>query len=254
MSGSDGFGSSPEQISFPTLFSEQFSDEEIVWTRDGSDGSHSDGDFILLGHPLPNVECEGDWSSAFEKLSFGDHLTDSECSSEESDSNVADLKKGTPSTNRRRQRSARNVRRPAQAQSDVASDRSDYRHGIISIPTASYDDASAFITHYLESPVKDNEAQLTLLRALIVELGIRVPTTSDLPSTLTSARKILKAEVHINIKEYIATRHKGQSALRQILKPSKKALRKDIRKKGNRASLKWVKGKGLQALLVTCFI
>ncbi|KIJ17448.1 hypothetical protein PAXINDRAFT_54057, partial [Paxillus involutus ATCC 200175] len=106
------------------------------------------------------------------------------------------------------------------------------------------------ISRYLESPVKDNETQLTLLRALIVELGIRVPTTSDLPSTLTSARKILKAEAHVNVKEYIATRHKGQLALRQILKPSKNALRKHIQKKGNRASLKWVKGKGLQVLLI----
>jgi len=63
---------------------------------------------------------------------------------------------------------------------------------------------------------------------------------------------MLKAEAHINIKEYVATRHKGQSALREILKPSRNALRKDIRK-GNKASLKWVKQHGLQVLLVTCF-
>ncbi|KAF8844921.1 hypothetical protein BDN67DRAFT_999939 [Paxillus ammoniavirescens] len=240
--GSDKFGSSQSQSSFPTPFSEEFSDDEIVWTRDGSDGSHSEGDFILLGHPLPNVcsspsdsighlESEGNLSSAFDKISFGDKSS----SNSESD------------------RATRNARRPAQAQSDATSDSSDYRSGA-STPTASYDDASAFITRYLESPDKDNEAQLTLLRALIVEFGIRVPTTSDLPSTLTSARKILKTEAHVNVKEYIATRHKGQSALRQILKPSKSALRKDIRKKGNRASLKWVKGKGLQVLLITCSV
>lgn len=63
---------------------------------------------------------------------------------------------------------------------------------------------------------------------------------------------MLKAEAHVNIKEYVATRHKGQSALREILKPSKSALRKEIRK-GNKASLKWVKERGLQVLLVTCF-
>ncbi|KAF9246481.1 hypothetical protein BU15DRAFT_39899 [Melanogaster broomeanus] len=110
------------------------------------------------------------------------------------------------------------------------------------------------IHRYLEAPVKENDVQLALLRALIVELGIRSPTASDLPRTLTSARKLLKAEVHINIKEYIAIRNKGQTAIRQILKPNKKALRKDIQKKGNRASLKWVKNHGLQVLLITCFV
>lgn len=100
--------------------------------------------------------------------------------------------------------------------------------------------------------MKGNDAELSLLRALIVELGLRSPNASDLPSTLTSARKVLKAEAHVNIKEYVAVRHRGQSALREILKPSKSALRKDIRK-GNRASLQWVKQQGLQVLLITCF-
>jgi hypothetical protein len=35
--------------------------------------------------------------------------------------------------------------------------------------------------------------------------------------------------------------------------PSRSALVKDIRKRGNRASLKWVKSRGLQVLLVNCF-
>lgn len=106
---------------------------------------------------------------------------------------------------------------------------------------------------FISSPIEGSDAQLDLLRALIVELGIRPPNTLDLPSTLTSARKILKAEAHVNIKEYVVTRHRGQSALREILKPSKSALRKEIRK-GKGASLQWVKQQGLQVLLVTCFM
>lgn len=115
-----------------------------------------------------------------------------------------------------------------------------------------YSNNQDLLLSFISSPIKGNDAELDLLRALIIELGVRSPNASDLPCTLTSARKMLKAEAHVNIKEYVATRHKGQSALREILKPSKNALRKDIRK-GNKASLQWVKQQGLQVLLVTCF-
>ncbi|KAF9227873.1 hypothetical protein BS17DRAFT_726485 [Gyrodon lividus] len=264
--GSDEFGSPRSQFSFPATFSEELSDDEIVWARDGSDGSNSEGDFILLSHPPPDAcslppdsighsESAGDLSSTFDEptSSDHDHITESSSSSGKLDTNIADLKKKGCNAQPRRERAACNARRPAQAQSVISSDSSGYRSGT-STSIASYDDASAFISRYLESPVKENVTQLALLRALIIELGVRSPTTPDLPNTLTSARKMLKAEAHVNVKEYIATRHKGQTALRQILKPSKKALRKDIQKRGNRASLQWVKEQGLQVLLITCFI
>ncbi|KAG9318521.1 hypothetical protein JVU11DRAFT_612 [Chiua virens] len=218
-----------------------FDDDEIVWSH----GSLSDTDFIVLHHPLFDAHSipsnlsdstghtgtDGDLSSALDKLSLCDpkSLVDTPSStSSESDSDCVLSKKRTRADKRRRRRAARKSKREAKS-SDVSPASSEYHSGA-STPTASYDNAAAFISR----------------------LDFGPQTLPDLPSTLTSARKLLKAEVHVNIKEYVATRHKGQSALTAILKPSKSALRKDIRK-GNKASLQWVKQQGLQVLLVTCF-
>jgi hypothetical protein len=57
----------------------------------------------------------------------------------------------------------------------------------------------------------------------------------------------------LNIKEYLAVRGQGPAAVRRIMYPSRSALIKDIRKKNNRASLRWVKESGLQVLLVSCY-
>ncbi|KAG6376185.1 hypothetical protein JVT61DRAFT_2160 [Boletus reticuloceps] len=252
MSGSEHYPDSP-------LSQSCFDDDEIVWTH----GPPSDTDFIVLRHPLLDARSlpstlsditghlgsDGDLSSALDKLSLCDHdsFVDSSSTGAESDSGRA-LSGNQMHTNRGR--ASRRAKRRAQSSSDTSSS-SEYHSGI-DTPTASYDDASAFISRYISSPVKGGDAELNLLRAIIIELGLRSPNASDLPSTLTSARKFLKAEAHVNIKEYVATRDKGQSALRMILKPSKNALRNDIRK-GNKASLKWVKRHGLQVLLVTCF-
>lgn len=104
---------------------------------------------------------------------------------------------------------------------------------------------------YLASPQpKDSNVELQLLRSLVIELGVRSPNSSGVPSTLTSARKLIKSEVHINIKDYVATRDKGQSALKQIMHPSQNSLRQEIKKTGKRAPLKWVKKTGLQVLLI----
>jgi hypothetical protein len=92
--------------------------------------------------------------------------------------------------------------------------------------------------------------RLTLLHSLIIELGL---TAYPLPNSLTAAKALLKSQAHINIKEYIANREQGQAALRKAIHPSRSALVKDIRKTGNRASLNWVKSRGLQVLLVNCF-
>jgi len=115
-----------------------------------------------------------------------------------------------------------------------------------------YEDASSFITGFLSSPDdKDTVCKLTLLQSLIVELG--VADASSLPSTVTQAKKLLKAEAHINIREYMSERNKGQDALKSIMHASRGSLVKSIRKKKNPASLTWVKEQGLNVLLVQCF-
>jgi hypothetical protein len=88
---------------------------------------------------------------------------------------------------------------------------------------------------------------------LIIELGLTASSTSPLPGSLTAAKALLKSQAHVNIKDYVAVREQGQAALQKVMHPSRNALVKDIKKTGNRASLKWVKSQGLQVLLVNCF-
>lgn len=116
-----------------------------------------------------------------------------------------------------------------------------------------YEQASGFMTLFLSQPTgkaKDSVCKLTVLHSLIVELGI-LPTTSDLPKSVKASKALLHSQAHINIKDYIAVREQGQAALQKVMLPSRNALVKNIRKKGNRAPVKWVKEKGLNGLLVT---
>ncbi|KAG2365773.1 hypothetical protein BDR07DRAFT_1398095 [Suillus spraguei] len=112
----------------------------------------------------------------------------------------------------------------------------------------SYEDAVAFITQYLDSPVRENDpsTKLLFLQALIVEFGI----SKQMPTSISSATKLLKTSVHVNIQDYVAKRGKDQGELQQIMQPSKSALRKDIRRSSRRSPLKWVKEHGLNVLLI----
>jgi hypothetical protein len=104
---------------------------------------------------------------------------------------------------------------------------------------------------YLDSPLNERRTtgKLQLLQAFVVELGV----SQQVPASIKSAKKLLKAKAHINIKEYVAVRGEDQAALRQIMHPSKSALRNNIRKTGKRKPLKWVKEHGLDAFLIGCY-
>ncbi|TFK42955.1 hypothetical protein BDQ12DRAFT_300801 [Crucibulum laeve] len=119
-------------------------------------------------------------------------------------------------------------------------------------PPSMYEEAVGYISSFLSNPdaKQDSVCRLTLLQSLIVELGI---ATSSLPASLTAAKALLKSHAFLNIREYLATRGQGPDAMQKLMYPSRSALIKDIRKKGNPASLKWVKDHGLQVLLVSCF-
>jgi len=132
---------------------------------------------------------------------------------------------------------------------------SDTTEGSTTSAVSEYDEAVNFITSFLSSPgARDSVCKLTLLRSLILELGLRTSgSSSALPGSLTAAKALLKKQAHVNIREYIAVRQQGQAALQKVMHPSRSALIKSIRQKKNPASLKWVKSQGLQVLLVTCF-
>ncbi|KAG6335159.1 hypothetical protein ID866_3943 [Astraeus odoratus] len=246
------------------------SDDFYKITEGGSgiedSASDLESDFVLLGNPLlyaqslpstyssaARTDSDADHlSSAFDKLSIASTSLSVGRSSDpslEEDNNVVATKRAR----RRRQRATRKAKRAAQ--------REQASSGVTSAPvpnpstaSQSYEEAHARISKYIACPqVKDRSSELALLRALIIELGVRSPSAPELPTTLTAARKLLKAEVHINIKEYIATRDQGLVALRKIMHPSKTSLRREIKKTGKRASLKWVKKRGLQVLLVKAF-
>ncbi|KAG6919983.1 hypothetical protein DXG01_013332 [Tephrocybe rancida] len=135
---------------------------------------------------------------------------------------------------------------------DDASDRfSDYGESDAGSPSM-YEEAFSFITSFLSNPEarKDSVCRLTLLQALIVELGL---ASSSLPSSLKAAKAYLKSRAFLNIREYIAVRDQGPAAVQRIMHPSRSALIKDIRKKKNKAPLGWVKDSGLNVLLVQCY-
>ncbi|KAJ7582817.1 hypothetical protein C8J56DRAFT_232298 [Mycena floridula] len=105
---------------------------------------------------------------------------------------------------------------------------------------------------FLTDPSYDSASRLTFLQSLIIELGLA--TSSAVPNSLTSARAVLKSRAFINIRDYLAVRTEGLSAIKGIMYSSKSALKKDIKRKRNTAPLSWVKQSGgLQVLLVSCY-
>lgn len=116
-------------------------------------------------------------------------------------------------------------------------------------------------------------AKLVFLQALIIELGLcdltpsRAPSPSPcasptdfsgdvclpaLPHSVTAAQALLKSNVYLNVRDYLAMRTKGVEALRSAMHPSRSALMREIRN-GRRAPLKWIKDSGLSVLLVPCY-
>ncbi|EIW75180.1 hypothetical protein CONPUDRAFT_169583 [Coniophora puteana RWD-64-598 SS2] len=115
-----------------------------------------------------------------------------------------------------------------------------------------YNEASRVVTEYIKSPTGHTTHYLRFLQALIVELDVRDARARDFPRSVTAAKKMIKAEIHINIKSYYHARGKGQAAIVNLKYPSKAALQRALKEVSHkkRAGLGWVKDKGLQVLLV----
>lgn len=125
-----------------------------------------------------------------------------------------------------------------------------------------------FASRFLSSSSDDTnkKSNLTLLQALIVELGVCSATSSSgseqsfyhlpsLPRTIRAAKALLKSNVFLNVRDYLDQRDNGLDALRKVMHPSRKALVKDLsRGKGQRKVPRdFVKNTGLGVLLVTCY-
>lgn len=107
---------------------------------------------------------------------------------------------------------------------------------------------------YIANPsVHTNQiCHLTLLQSFIIELGL-LNDVKLLPTTIKSAKKYIKSRVFLNIRDYLSKRLEGPQAVRDLLFSNRWALVRDMRRKKNHASLKWVKKRGLQDLLVSVF-
>jgi hypothetical protein len=94
-----------------------------------------------------------------------------------------------------------------------------------------------------------------MLQALILELGCLPSAVAgkfsipELPGTLRQAKLLLKSRAFINVRDYLAVREQGQTALRRVMHPSRKSLVQEVRK-GKRIPLHDVKKAGLKVLLV----
>ncbi|KAI0797822.1 hypothetical protein C8Q75DRAFT_20866 [Abortiporus biennis] len=119
-----------------------------------------------------------------------------------------------------------------------------------------YEEARQYVTSVLSDPASKTASNLTLLQALIIELGLcpAAAAQETLPRTLRSAKAFLKSRVFLNVRDYLAVRHQGLDALRGVMHPSRSSLVKDIRAKSDRKMPRdVVKKSGLGVLLVTCY-
>ena len=102
--------------------------------------------------------------------------------------------------------------------------------------------------------------KLAFLQALIIELGLYSPVFDEdtheaeypsLPNSMRAAKALLKSQVFLNVRDYLAVRGQGLDALRQVMHRDRSSLMREIRS-GKRMPVKAVKDAGLNVLLITC--
>ncbi|KAI1787902.1 hypothetical protein LXA43DRAFT_676300 [Ganoderma leucocontextum] len=133
---------------------------------------------------------------------------------------------------------------------DVSEAGSEYPH----IPSELYQSAQRYVSSVLSAPTDvttDMPSKLAFLQALIIELGLYTSMPS-LPNSLRAAKTLLRSQVFLNVRDYLAVRQQGIDALRGVMHPSRSALMREIRG-GKKAPVKTVKDSGLGVLLVTCY-
>jgi len=128
-----------------------------------------------------------------------------------------------------------------------------------------YQDAVAYISSFLSNPTtKSGASNLKLLQALIIELGlcpsallpcptnsVPFPSLPSLPHSLRAAKALLKSQVFLNVRDYLAVRGQGVEALRRAMHPNRVSLLREVRS-GKGLPLKTIKDAGLNVLLITC--
>ncbi|KAI0262867.1 hypothetical protein BC834DRAFT_971688 [Gloeopeniophorella convolvens] len=118
-------------------------------------------------------------------------------------------------------------------------------------PSSGYHEARKYLAH--PAAAGNNGSALQVLHALILELGLPGVagkfSIAELPRSLRKARAMLKSQVFINVRDYLAVREQGQAALQRAMHPSRSSLVKEVRK-GKRMPVREVKEAGLNVLLI----
>ncbi|THH33024.1 hypothetical protein EUX98_g1163 [Antrodiella citrinella] len=153
----------------------------------------------------------------------------------------------------------------APAPGSPSSDSDDFRSVVDDVSEAEgssvYEEAVQYVDEILASPTPAaHQSNLKLLHALIIELGLAPvgqvaslgKAVEVLPRSLNKAKALLKTHVFLNVCDYLAVRHKGLTALRNVMHPNRNALIKAIRG-GKKMPAKEVKKTGLGVLLITCY-
>ncbi|KAF9264848.1 hypothetical protein L218DRAFT_925491 [Marasmius fiardii PR-910] len=116
---------------------------------------------------------------------------------------------------------------------------------------SAYKEAVQFVTMFLTNPGEHNtnSGRLTLLQSIVIELGLSTAT----PSSVTSAKALLKSQAFVNVRDYLAVREQGLEAIQRVMHPSRSALARSIKKSKKRVSIQWIKDRGLDVFLIPCY-
>ncbi|KIP09278.1 hypothetical protein PHLGIDRAFT_116527 [Phlebiopsis gigantea 11061_1 CR5-6] len=281
----DAYHASSSDESFASFSEDSSEDDEIVWSVSDLSASvlssqaglrspelFSDDDFIVLGQRPPTITTR---AASTRTPSVGSADLEEVFAALTVD--TAASPPATPESKKAAKRKARKARRTAQAGAapqkgepglgarpivDDVSEAGDAK------PVSLYEDAVQYVSSFLSAPSKETKkkSDLTLLQALIVELGLCSATSPSgseesfyhlpsLPRTIRAAKALLKSSVFVNVRDYLEQRNKGLDELRKVMHPSRRALVKDLgRGKGARKVPRdFVKNTGLGVLLVTCY-
>ncbi|KAG7092291.1 hypothetical protein E1B28_008653 [Marasmius oreades] len=266
------------------LISQGDSEEEIVWTvarhrRSSFGASNSSGteeesedDFVVLSRrplsvapptPLAIVSNHSNFPTTdFAHLSLNSDRTPStlETGSSSSQTHGRDVNpKCTSQARFHRQRTKKQARGVTQlagfGERPIVDDVSEIATEDIVSDAGSqqsvYEEAVQFVTMFLTNPDEYNttSGRLALLQSIIIELGLSTVS----PSSVKSAKALLKSQAFLNVRDYLAVREHGLEAIQRIMHPSRSALARSIRKSKKRVSMQWIKDHGLDVFLVPCY-
>ncbi|GAA5889255.1 hypothetical protein JCM5296_005848 [Sporobolomyces johnsonii] len=127
------------------------------------------------------------------------------------------------------------------------------RSGLMSRDEASsyaHEVALAFVQNPSHVSGGSSARKLVFYQSLIVQFALR--THAELPTSIKKCKKLLKARLHISIKQYLEVMRRGGNVLTEVKQfRSKAALCSHLRKPRTRVRIDEAKAEMLEPLLIT---